>query len=122
MRSVAELVVTLADQFCDCEHQFEHTIWARDREWHLHDAALRGSSLYGLPAFLRWVTANIGVHHVHHLYSRIPYYLLPEVLRDHPELREIGRLTLVESLRCMRLALWDEEQGRLVSFREVTAP
>ena len=104
------------------QHQFEHTIWARDDEWRLHDAALCGSSHYDLPFFLRWFTANIGVHHVHHLCSRIPYYRLPEVLRDHPELRAIGRLTLLESLRCVRLTLWDEERNRLVSFREVMVP
>ncbi len=104
------------------QHQFERTIWARDGEWRLHDAALHGSSHYDLPAFLRWFTANIGVHHVHHLCSRIPYYRLPEVLRDHPELREVGRLTLLESLRCVRLVLWDEERNRLVSFREAMAP
>jgi acyl-lipid omega-6 desaturase (Delta-12 desaturase) len=103
------------------QHQFEHTIWMRDGEWRLHDAALYGSSHYDLPAFLRWFTANIGVHHVHHLCSRIPYYRLPEVLRDHPELRAIGRLTLLQSLRCMHLTLWDEERNRLVSFREVMA-
>ena len=57
---------------------------------------------------LRWFTANIGMHHVHHLCSRIPYYRLPRVLRDHPELREIGRLTLLQSFRCVRLVLWDE--------------
>jgi Fatty acid desaturase len=34
---------------------------------------------------LRWLTANIGIHHVHHLCSRIPYYRLPQVLRDYPE-------------------------------------
>ena len=62
--------------------------------------------------------ANIGVHHVHHLNSRIPYYRLPRVLRDHPELRHVGRLTLLESFRCVRLVLWDETQRRLVSFRE----
>lgn len=104
------------------QHQFERTIWARDGEWSLHDAALHGSSHYDLPAPLRWFTANIGVHHVHHLCSRIPYYRLPEVLREHPELRAIGRLTLLESLRCVRLALWDEERNRLVSFREVMVP
>ena len=70
------------------QHQFEHTTWASDGEWNLHDAALHGSSHYDLPGFLRWFTANIGVHHVHHLNSRIPYYRLPRVLRDHPELRE----------------------------------
>ena len=46
-------------------------------------------------------------------------YRLPLVLRDHPDLDGIGRLTLLQSLRCVRLALWDEGQKRLVSFREV---
>ena len=77
------------------QHQFEHTSWANDGEWNLHEAALHGSSHYDLPRVLRWFTANIGVHHVHHLCSRIPYYRLPRVLRDHPELRDVGRLTLL---------------------------
>jgi fatty acid desaturase len=72
-----------------------------------------------LPNLLRWFTANIGVHHIHHLCSRIPCYRLPLVLRDHPELDGIGRLTLFQSLRCVRLVLWDEGQQRLISFREV---
>jgi omega-6 fatty acid desaturase (delta-12 desaturase) len=101
------------------QHQFEYTMWERDCKWSLHDAALHGSSHYDLPALLRWFTANIGVHHVHHLCSRIPYYRLPSVLRDHPELRDIGRITLFESFRCVRLVLWDEAERRLVSFREV---
>ena len=100
------------------QHQFEQTSWASDRDWNLHDAALHGSSHYDLPAFLHWFTGNIGVHHVHHLNSRIPYYRLPRVLRDHPELRHVGRLTLLDSFRCVRLVLWDETQRRLVSFRE----
>lgn len=103
------------------QHQFEGTVWERDGNWQLHDAALHGSSHYDLPALLRWFTANIGIHHVHHLCSRIPFYRLPRVLRDHPQLRAVGRLSLRESFRCVRLALWDEEQNRLVSFREVTA-
>ena len=81
--------------------------------------ALRGSSYYELPGVLRWFTANIGIHHVHHLCSRIPYYRLPLVLRDYPELGGIGRLTLAQSFRCVRLVLWDEGQQRLVSFREM---
>jgi acyl-lipid omega-6 desaturase (Delta-12 desaturase) len=103
------------------QHQFERTTWEREGDWSFHDAALHGSSHYDLPVLLRWFTANIGVHHVHHLCSRIPYYRLPHVLRDHPELRNIGRLTLRDSLRCVPLALWDEERNRLVSFREAAA-
>lgn len=103
------------------QHQFEHTSWADDQRWSLHDAALHGSSHYDLPAVLRWFTANIGVHHVHHLCSRIPYYRLPRALRDHPELRDVGRLTLLQSFQCVRLVLWDETERRLVSFREARA-
>jgi omega-6 fatty acid desaturase (delta-12 desaturase) len=99
------------------QHQFEHTSWDADAAWSVHAAALLGSSHYDLPAPLRWLTANIGVHHVHHLNSRIPYYRLPRVLQDHPELRHIGRLTLLDSFRCVPLALWDDTQRRLISFR-----
>jgi acyl-lipid omega-6 desaturase (Delta-12 desaturase) len=101
------------------QHQFENTVWAHDQAWNLQEVALHGSSHYALPSVLRWFTANIGIHHIHHLCSRIPYYRLPLVLRDYPDLNGIGRLTLLQSFRCVRLALWDEGQERLVSFREV---
>ena len=103
------------------QHQFEETFWAANPAWTMHEAALHGSSHYDLPGILRWFTANIGVHHVHHLCSRIPYYRLPGVLRDHPELGAIGRLTLGQSLGCVRLVLWDERCRRLISFRELRA-
>jgi len=47
--------------------------------------------------------------------------VLPEVLRTYAELSEVGRLTLWRSLVCVRLALWDEEKRRLLSFREARA-
>ena len=100
------------------QHQFDGTQWDGAETWNVHAAALNGSSHYDLPAPLAWFTANIGVHQVHHLASRIPCYRLPEVLRDHPELGGVGRLTLWRSLACVRLALWDEDERRLVSFRE----
>ncbi len=100
------------------QHQFEETFWAQDVDWSQPEAALHGSSHYDLPLVLRWFTANIGIHHIHHLASRIPYYRLPSVLRDHPELADIGRLSLGESLRCVRLVLWDEAHRKLISFRE----
>ncbi|MDR3499173.1 MAG: fatty acid desaturase [Parvibaculum sp.] len=100
------------------QHQFEDTFWSESGGWSFHEAALHGSSHYDLPWMLRWLSANIGIHHVHHLYARIPFYRLPAVLRDYPDLGEIGRVTLMDSLRCVKLALWDEERQRLVSFRE----
>ena len=100
------------------QHQFEHTYWAWGADWNVHTGALHGSSHYDLPPVLRWFTANIGIHHVHHLCSRIPCYRLGEVLREHPELQGVSRLTLKESFRCLRLALWDEDKRRLVGFLE----
>lgn len=100
------------------QHQFEHTTWEQDKDWDLHQAALDGSSYYVLPPVLQWLTANIGIHHVHHLYSRIPFYRLPQVLRDHGELARMNRMTIRESLRTVRMQLWDERSHRLMSFAE----
>ncbi len=98
------------------QHQFEDTSWDHAEEWQMHDAALHGSSFYDLPTVLRWFSANIGVHHVHHLYSRIPFYRLNEVLKDHDVLAHSQRLTLRDSFACANLQLWDEKQRRLISF------
>ncbi|SPJ26365.1 fatty acid desaturase [Palleronia abyssalis] len=104
------------------QHQFEDTVYEREPDWDLHEVALHGSSHYDLPAPLHWLTANIGLHHIHHLNSRIPFYRLPSVLRDHPDLDGAEqRLTLVESLRCVRLKLWDEDRRRLVTLNDALA-
>ncbi len=103
------------------QHQFEATQWDGGKDWQFEPAALHGSSFYDLPPPLRWLTANIGIHHVHHISSRVPYYRLPQVLKDFPELRQIGRISLLASLRGVKLVLWDETQRRLISFREARA-
>ena len=100
------------------QHQFDPTYWHRNEKWNYHTAALEGSSYYHLPWLLRWLTANIGFHHIHHLDSRIPNYRLPKVYRDHPELQKSDPLSLWSSLRCANLKLWDEQQWQMISFRE----
>ena len=103
------------------QHQFDETHWSRTGEWDREHAALQGSSYYDLPKWLMWMTGNIGVHHVHHLSSRIPFYQLPRILKAHPELKSVGRLTFIQSLKCVKLALWDEMNQRMVSFRAAKA-
>ncbi|HEY6110220.1 MAG TPA: fatty acid desaturase [Gemmatimonadales bacterium] len=98
------------------QHQFEPTYWEHDKQWAYNDAALVGSSYYRLPRLLQWATGNIGLHHVHHLSARIPNYRLQEALESIPELRKVTTLTLRDSLRCVRLALWDERERKLVRF------
>jgi omega-6 fatty acid desaturase (delta-12 desaturase) len=98
------------------QHQFEDTYWARRPEWDATESALHGSSHYDLPLVLRWMTGNIGVHHVHHVSSKIPFYRLQTVLKHHPNLKDVGRIRFFESIRLAGLSLWDEANQQLVSF------
>lgn len=101
------------------QHQFEDTYWAKEGEWDYTLAALRGSSYYKLPRVLQWFTGNIGFHHIHHLSPRIPNYLLEKCHEENPLFQQVVVLTLGSSFKTIFLSLWDEEQGRLVSFREL---
>jgi acyl-lipid omega-6 desaturase (Delta-12 desaturase) len=101
------------------QHQFDPAFWARASQWEREKAALDGSSFYDLPAWLMWMTGHIGIHHVHHIVSRIPFWRLPEVLEAYPELKGENRLTILSSLRCVRLTLWDEDDKRMIGFRDL---
>ena len=71
-----------------------------------------------LPKLLQWVTANIGIHHVHHISARIPNYRLQECLDATPELQNVTKITVWEGISTLRLTLWHEDSRRLVTFRE----
>jgi omega-6 fatty acid desaturase (delta-12 desaturase) len=101
------------------QHQFEDTYWKDHAEWDYATAAIHGSSYFKLPVVLQWFTGNIGLHHVHHLGPRIPNYNLQRCHDENALFHDVTVLTIRESLKTLRLALWDEEQGRLVGFREV---
>jgi omega-6 fatty acid desaturase (delta-12 desaturase) len=104
------------------QHQFDGAYWERDGDWNFNTAALSGSSYFELPPVLQWFSGNIGLHHVHHLCSRVPNYRLQACLDATPELRRIAnRITLRDSLGCWRLALWDERHRRMIRFRDLEA-
>lgn len=100
------------------QHQFEHVQWAKGEDWDFYTQAIQGSSYFVLPPILQWFTGNIGFHHIHHLCSKIPNYRLEECMKSSPELQNVNRITLRESLGGIWLGLWDEDERRLVSFRE----
>ncbi|MDR3537976.1 MAG: fatty acid desaturase [Acetobacteraceae bacterium] len=103
------------------QHQFEDAYWEPRAQWDFAAGALQGASFYDLPVVLHWLTGNIGFHHIHHLASRIPNYRLRECFKANPALQAAPRLTLRSSLGCARLALWDAERRKMVSFRELRA-
>jgi omega-6 fatty acid desaturase (delta-12 desaturase) len=104
------------------QHGFEHGYWARTAQWNARRAAIDGSSFYDLPPLLRWITCNIGYHHIHHLSPRIPNYHL-RAAHEQAMLEGVVRLDLRSSLACARMKLWDEQSGRMVGFpRRVHQP
>jgi acyl-lipid omega-6 desaturase (Delta-12 desaturase) len=100
------------------QHQFEDAYWESAEHWSYADAALRGSSYLRLPKVLQFFTGNIGLHHVHHLSARIPNYNLQRAHDDNPIFHEVPVLSLVDGLRAVRLKLYDEDQGRMVTWAQ----
>jgi acyl-lipid omega-6 desaturase (Delta-12 desaturase) len=101
------------------QHQFEDAYWKDHGEWDYATSAIRGSSYFKLPRVLQWFTGNIGLHHVHHLGPRIPNYKLERCHEENPLFHAVTILTLRQSIGTLRLTLWDEEQQRLVGYREL---
>lgn len=101
------------------QHQFEDAHWEHGKDWDYHEAAVMGSSYYDLPKILQWFSGNIGLHHIHHLNAKIPNYRLQECLDAHPDLQTLNRITFWESLKYARLALWDEDKKKMVTFAAV---
>jgi omega-6 fatty acid desaturase (delta-12 desaturase) len=101
------------------QHQFEDAYWEEHGEWDYVTACLRGSSHLQLSAPLRWFTGNIGLHHVHHLAPRIPNFRLQRCHDENPMFHQAPVVTPVSGLSALRLALWDEDRGRLVRFSDV---
>jgi acyl-lipid omega-6 desaturase (Delta-12 desaturase) len=100
------------------QHQFEDAYWQSSDSWSYDEAALKGSSYLRLPRVLQFFTGNIGLHHVHHLSTRIPNYNLQRAHNAYPEFGEVPMLSLYDGIRCVKLKLWDPRRGRLVTFRE----
>lgn len=102
------------------QHQFEEVYWQHNESWDFTDAALHGSSFLKLPRILQYFTGNIGFHHVHHMSSKIPNYRLQSAHYDNDDIfANVPTLTLRSALDTMNLALFDEESGKLLTFKEV---
>lgn len=101
------------------QHNFPGVIFQANEDWAYETAALKSSSYMKTNAFWAWVTANIGYHHIHHLNSRIPFYRLPEVMEQLPELQHATITTLsVKDIRaCLRLKIWDPQLQQMVGLR-----
>jgi omega-6 fatty acid desaturase (delta-12 desaturase) len=101
------------------QHQYEDTYWRYREAWNYYASGLEGASHLVMPKLLQWWTANIGLHHIHHIASRIPNYRLQRCFDENPLLQKVTTLTLPQSVRTLWLTLWDEDERKLVGFREL---
>jgi omega-6 fatty acid desaturase (delta-12 desaturase) len=101
------------------QHNFPGVILKEKNGWTFEGAALESSSFLKTNPVMAWFTANIGYHHIHHLNHRVPFYRLPELYRDIPELRQVRTTSLhpLEILRCLRLKVWCVETQRMVGVK-----
>ncbi len=100
------------------QHQFRHVLWTDSGNWDYMTVALKGSSLFKLPALLNWFTGNIGYHHIHHLSPAIPNYNLKKCHVENSIFRQIKPITFMSAFKSLLLRLWDEKRGMLITFRE----
>ncbi len=100
------------------QHQFPDVYWRRRKDWDPWKAAMQGSSFYRLPTLLRWFSGSIGFHNIHHLNPVIPNYQLKNCYDYVPAMQCVKPLTILSSLTCVRLKLWDEEHQEMVGFPE----
>jgi omega-6 fatty acid desaturase (delta-12 desaturase) len=101
------------------QHQFENAYWVRREYWDSMSVALEGSSHFKLPGIIQWFTGNIGLHHIHHVQPSIPNYNLQQCHNEIPSLRAVNTITLMTSLRSLRLSLYDEKNKKLIGFRSL---
>lgn len=102
------------------QHTYEETYFEHDPQWDYVKAAMEGSSFYKLPTVLKWMTGNIGFHHIHHFAPRVPNYHLERVHAGMDMLRNrVTTITLWSSLKCIRFRLYDVQNRKYVTFRDV---
>ena len=58
------------------------------------------------------------MHHVHHLNAQIPNYNLQRAHNENPIFHDVPTLSMWDGMLAVRLKLWDEECGRLVTFAQ----
>lgn len=97
------------------QHNFPEATFKDKEGWTYANAALNSSSYMKLNRVMRWFTANIGYHHIHHINHRIPFYRLPEVYSTMKEFQtpKITTLKLKDITKCFRLKVWDNELNKM---------
>lgn len=98
------------------QHQYEDAYWQGGDDWSYFNAGFHGSSYFEFPKVVNWLVNHINLHHIHHLSFRVPSYRLRACFEAIPELQNVPKRTLRDAPKCFTLALWDEDNKKMVGF------
>lgn len=103
------------------QHNFPGVKFRDNKDWAYDKAAIESSSFMVMNPVMAWFTGNIGYHHIHHLNSKIPFYRLPEAMKNLPELQRCKKTSLSpkDIYACLRLKVWDPEKQELIPLKEM---
>jgi omega-6 fatty acid desaturase (delta-12 desaturase) len=105
------------------QHIFEDSYAHKTEGWDYLRGAIEGTSYLELPTVLKWFTASIGYHNIHHLSERIPNYNLEACNKENLHLlTTVKTIRIRDMLHCSKFILWDSDSNKLVSiasFRQI---
>ncbi|MEY4572881.1 MAG: hypothetical protein RLZ10_2138 [Bacteroidota bacterium] len=99
------------------QHQFEETYWRNEENWNWKEATMYGATDLQAPAWYRWLIGNVVYHTAHHIHFQIPFYRLHEAQRALNKEFEFEKISITEVWDLLGLALWDEDNCKLVSIK-----
>ncbi|MEM6715923.1 MAG: fatty acid desaturase [Cyanobacteria bacterium P01_C01_bin.147] len=101
------------------QHNFEGAYAHQTEGWDYLQGAIAGSSYLAMPEVMKWFTADISYHSIHHLSERIPnYYLRACHERNRHLLQQVTTVRVKDMLACSKLILWDAHSNQLVSIAD----
>lgn len=99
------------------QHNFNGSYAHPTEGWDYLLGAVKGSSHLKLPMVLKWFSADIGYHNIHHLSERIPNYNLEACHNQNSHLlTDVKVLQMVDMPDCFKFILWDSGSNLLVSI------
>ncbi len=102
------------------QHQFEQTYWKRKDDWSWKTASMFGSTNLQAPFWFRWLVGNVVHHTAHHVNPNIPNFKLHKAQLLMDETFEVNKIPINEVWNWLGLALWDEEQQKLVPIKNAS--
>lgn len=120
--SIYSIVLTFSAAIFICvffvQHNFDGSYAHKTEGWDYLKGAIEGSSYLKIPKVLKWFSADIGYHNIHHLSERIPNYYLEACHNKNIHLLSKSKTLQIGDIPdCFKFILWDSASNKLQSIQ-----